>query len=95
MAPAGIGAGDDAPTGAVPLFDEGLNGAGGIINEVPHGPDVGGGDDGDSIKDVGYGAGIRTGDDVPTGAVPLFDQRPAAAVAHGPDVVGGDRRYCS
>lgn len=94
--PAGIGTGYYAPTRAIPLFDEGLKGAGGIINEVPHSPDVSGGDDGDSIEDVGYGAGICwMGDDAPTAAVPLFDQCPTAAVSHGPDVAAGDRRYGS
>jgi hypothetical protein len=94
--PAGIGTGDDAPTRAIPLFDEGLKRAGGIIDEVPHRPDVIGGDDGDSIEVVGYGTGIWwMGDDLPTGTVPLFDQRPAAAVSDGPDVASGDRRDCS
>src|SRR5206468_1725861 len=88
LAPDGIGAGDDAPTRAVPLFDKGLKGAGGIINEVPHGPDVAGGDDGDSMKGVGYGAGIRTGDDTPTAAVPLLDH-PSAALFRPP----GPRRW--
>src|SRR6266566_3756565 len=93
--PSGIGTGHDAPTGAVPQLNKSLKRAGVIIDEVPHSPDLGGGDDGDSMEDVGDSAGIGTGDHAPTATVPLFNQRPAAAVSHGPDVAGGDRRDCS
>jgi hypothetical protein len=92
----GIGTGYYAPIRAIPQLNEGLKRAGGIINEVPHGPDLGGGDNSDSIEDVGDCAGISwMGDDAPTAAVPLFDQRPAATVSHSPDVAAGDRRDCS
>src|SRR5437763_7857696 len=86
---AGARAGDDIPTGAVPLCNERLRDAAGGISGLPHGPDVVGGDAGDSKEDIGQRAGARGGDDTPTGAIPLLDQRPAAAVSHGPYIIGG------
>src|SRR5437870_1315081 len=66
---AGVGAGDHAPTGAVPLFDEGLRDVAGGVEECSHGPDVGGGDDGHPPEIIGPPR-ARTGDDAPAGAVP-------------------------
>src|SRR5713226_262535 len=71
----GVGAGDHAPTGAVPLFDEGLRGVAGGVEECSHGPDVGGGDDGHPPEIIGSPR-ARAGDDAPAGAVPVLDQRP-------------------
>src|SRR5205807_1955016 len=88
---AGVRTLDHAPTGAVPVLDQRLR-AGAIV-EPPHGPDVAGGDGGDSSELVKLRAGVGAGDHAPTAAVPLLDQRSAAAVSHGPHIGGGDGGY--
>ena len=94
LARARIGAGDDTPTAPIPLFDHGLVGTVVDIDEVSHGPDVGGGDAGDSSELPGAWAG----NDAPTRAIPLLDQGLNAGarneLPHGPDVVARDRRCC-
>src|SRR5436309_2290874 len=57
--PVGAGAGNDAPRGAVPVQSERLKSTAGI-SERAHGPDVVGGDSGDSKQEVGLRAGART-----------------------------------
>src|SRR2546421_4102582 len=89
---AGVRAGDHTPTAAVPLLNERLRDAAGGILGLPHRPDVVGRDDGDCKEEIGQRAGARAGVHTPTAAVPLLDQRPAAAVSHSPHIAGRDRR---
>src|SRR3989442_7358360 len=94
FARAGVGAGDNTPSGAVPLLDHRRRGSGIGIHEIPHCPDVVGGDDGDALEQPGGWAG----DDAPTGAVPLLDEGLNAGarneLPYRPDVVAGDRCCC-
>src|SRR6266566_4888203 len=87
---AGVGAGDDAPRGAVPLFDHRLLDP--AADHRPHRPDVVGGDDDDASELPGAWAS----DDAPRGAVPVFDQglhcaAGSTGLSHGPDLIRRDR----
>src|SRR2546428_449496 len=62
----GVGAGDDAPLRAVPVLDQRLRSSAGI-NEIPHGPDIVGGDAGHPVEIVDRWPGAWAGHDAPGG----------------------------
>src|SRR5205823_11078286 len=84
------GAGGDAPTGAIPVLDQRLVGAA-PVGGVSHRPDVACRDGCHPGKFVVTRSTVRAGDDAPTGAIPVLDQRlvgaaPVGGVSHRPDV---------
>src|SRR5207245_10035673 len=92
--PVGAGRGNDAPRGGVPVKGERQKGAAGI-SERARGPDVGGGDGGDSKQEVSLRAGARPSNDAPLLAIPMLDEGLLAPTGierspHRPDIVGGD-----
>src|SRR5439155_24281461 len=68
----GVGRANDCPRIPIPVLDEGLRGAGGIVS---HAPTVRLRCACDSIEDVGVrGVGAGRRDDCPRSAVPVLDQ---------------------
>src|SRR6266852_3973328 len=97
--------GDNTPTDAVPMLDQGEGRKVRGVLVGAHRPDVVGGE-GKHRKQFGLGEGFHRGisaeHDAPPGAIPVFDQgvldesgftRKRGAVAHRPDVGRGDDRY--
>ncbi|PYL61895.1 MAG: hypothetical protein DMF24_05730 [Verrucomicrobia bacterium] len=68
-------AGDNAPACSIPVKGERAVAAV-IFPVAAHSPHVIRSDGGDSIQVVVSGRVVRTGDDLPTGAVPMLNQRP-------------------
>src|SRR5207248_8344046 len=88
VAHAHVGAGDDAPRGAVPVLDQRLlHHVGGEVEA--HGPDVVCGDGRDRVELAAVTGGVWAGHDGPARTVPVLGQRerPEFGAAHGPHVV--------
>src|SRR2546428_709455 len=89
---------DAAPSRTVPMLDEGLSGS--AVISVSDGPDVVGRNCGNPPDEVIQVSIVRVcaGNDVPTGAIPVLNERLGVAVAvpvrsRRPDIVRGKGRY--
>ncbi len=69
-----VGAGHDAPTGAIPLLSQGLPESRAAVDELPHRPDGAFRDRRHTEEEVRSGD-IGAGDNAPTRAVPLLSER--------------------
>src|SRR5713226_8016876 len=97
--------GDNTPTDAVPMLDQGEGRKVRGVLVGAHRPDVVGGERKHRKQfrlGEGFHGGISAEHDAPPGAIPVFDQgvldesgftRKRGAVAHRPDVGRGDDRY--
>ncbi len=87
-----VGTGDHLPAGAVPVFDQRLAGAvTAAVRRSSHDPEIAG-IYGSYTEKVVIGPNVGTGDNLPAGAVPMFDQRGCATavlvVPYHPEVGG-------